>query len=114
MAGAGPARSASAGGGRLQHSRGCGGPRRRRRGQRRRLPADDPHRQTARGRAGASMTPSLQGALVGLLAVTGLLVVVARVPAFRRPRLEDRLAPYLRDTPRPSRLLGTTRPLTPF
>jgi len=60
------------------------------------------------------MTPSVQGALVGLLAVTGLLVVVARVPAFRRPRLDDRLAPYLRDTPRPSRLLGTTRPLTPF
>jgi tight adherence protein C len=60
------------------------------------------------------MTPSLQGALVGLLLVTGLLVVVSRVPAFRRPRLDDRLAPYLRDTPRPSRLLGTARPLTPF
>jgi tight adherence protein C len=60
------------------------------------------------------MTASVEGAFVGLTAVTGVLLVVARVPAFRRPRLEDRLAPYLRDTPRPSRLLGTSRPLTPF
>ena len=60
------------------------------------------------------MTTALQGAAVGLLAVTGLLVVVSRVPAFRRPRLDDRLAPYLRDAPRPSRLLGAPRPLTPF
>ena len=32
----------------------------------------------------------------------------------RRPRLDDRLAPYLRDTPRSSRLLDQSRALTPF
>jgi tight adherence protein C len=32
----------------------------------------------------------------------------------RRPRLVDRLAPYLRDTARPSRLLDEQRPVTPF
>jgi tight adherence protein C len=32
----------------------------------------------------------------------------------RRPTLDDRLAPYLRDTARPSRLLRTERALTPF
>ncbi|MCY7287164.1 MAG: type II secretion system protein F, partial [Cryobacterium sp.] len=39
---------------------------------------------------------------------------VNRVPALRRPRLEDRLAPYLRDTSAPSRLLRIERALTPF
>jgi tight adherence protein C len=32
----------------------------------------------------------------------------------RRPRLDDRLAPYLRDTAQPSRLLADGRGLTPF
>jgi tight adherence protein C len=32
----------------------------------------------------------------------------------RRPRLDDRLSPYLRDAPRPSRLLRQTRSVTPF
>ncbi len=32
----------------------------------------------------------------------------------RRPTLDDRLAPYLRDAPRPSRLLLNARALTPF
>jgi tight adherence protein C len=32
----------------------------------------------------------------------------------RRPRLNDRLAPYLRDAPRPSRLLIDGRTVTPF
>ena len=60
------------------------------------------------------MTAPVQGALLGLLAVTGLLLVVSRLPLRRRPRLDDRLAPYLRDTPRPSTLLQMDRPLTPF
>lgn len=46
------------------------------------------------------------GALLGLTAALGLLLAVSRVPALRRPTLEDRLAPYLRDTPRPSVLLA--------
>jgi len=46
------------------------------------------------------------GAELGaMLAVGGLLFFVGR-PANRRPGLEARLAPYLRDTARPSRLLA--------
>lgn len=60
------------------------------------------------------MTPAIEGALLGLLGATGLLLAVSRVPAFRRPRLDDRLAPYLRDASAPSRLLRTERALTPF
>lgn len=60
------------------------------------------------------MTPALQGAALGLLAGVGLLLAGSRVPAFRRPRLDDRLAPYLRDARTPSRLLATHRTLTPF
>ena len=60
------------------------------------------------------MTPALAGALLGLTAATGLCVAVAASPPMRRPRLDDRLAPYLRDTPRPSRLLAEPRTLTPF
>lgn len=45
------------------------------------------------------------GALTGLLAGLGLVTIWRGLP--RRPTLEDRIAPYLRDTPRPSRLLTT-------
>jgi tight adherence protein C len=60
------------------------------------------------------VSTALAGAGVGLLAGAGLALAVARVPAFRRPTLDDRMAPYLRDTARPSRLLATQRALTPF
>ncbi|RJK96542.1 type II secretion system F family protein [Vallicoccus soli] len=60
------------------------------------------------------MPPHLSGALVGLLASVGLLLAVTRVPALRRPTLDDRLAPYLRDPGRTSRLLASQRALTPF
>lgn len=60
------------------------------------------------------MSPALVGGAVGLLGGLGLVIAVQRVPALRRPRLDDRLAPYLRDSTRPSRLLTSHRPLTPF
>ncbi|MGH8894323.1 MAG: type II secretion system F family protein [Actinomycetes bacterium] len=60
------------------------------------------------------MNVVLQGALLGLLTAVGILLSVSRVPALRRPRLDDRLAPYLRDSARPSRLLLRERTLTPF
>ena len=60
------------------------------------------------------MSTALAGAGIGLLAGAGLALAVSRVPAFRRPTLDDRLAPYLRDAARPSRLLATQRALTPF
>jgi tight adherence protein C len=45
--------------------------------------------------------------LLGLLASTGLVLAVSHAPPFRQVRLVDRLAPYVHDTPAPSRLLGT-------
>lgn len=50
------------------------------------------------------------GAAAGLLLLAGLALVVAGLPASRRPTLDDRLEPYLRDTPRPSSLLSRPAP----
>jgi tight adherence protein C len=47
------------------------------------------------------------GMLLGLVAAAGVLLAVAYAPPFRQVRLVDRLAPYVSDTPAPSRLLGT-------
>ncbi len=52
--------------------------------------------------------------LLGLLGGFGLVLALSRLPMLRRPTLEDRLAPYLRDAPRPSRLLLNAPALTPF
>lgn len=49
---------------------------------------------------------SWPGALSGFLLAVGVVIVVARMPVSRRPALEARLEPYLRDAPRPSRLLA--------
>jgi tight adherence protein C len=54
------------------------------------------------------------GAAVGLLAGGGMALAGGRLPVLHRPRLEDRLAPYLRDSHRPSRLLTRDRTVTPF
>jgi tight adherence protein C len=51
------------------------------------------------------------GAVLGLMGSGGLLLAVAGSPPLRRPRLLQRLAPYLRDAPRRSRLLD--EPLHP-
>ena len=51
------------------------------------------------------MTPALAGALVGFVGAGGVLLAVTSSPPMRRPRLRDRLAPYLDDAPKPSRLL---------
>ena len=45
--------------------------------------------------------------VLGLAAATGLILVLTYAPPFRSVRLVDRLAPYVHDTPPPSRLLGT-------
>jgi tight adherence protein C len=47
------------------------------------------------------------GMLLGLAGATGLVLVLTSAPPFRSVRLVDRLAPYVHDTPPPSRLLGT-------
>ncbi|MEO3938372.1 type II secretion system F family protein [Dermatophilaceae bacterium Soc4.6] len=45
------------------------------------------------------------GALIGLVVAAGLVLVFQGLPVNRRPGLDERLEPYLRDAPRPSRLL---------
>ena len=60
------------------------------------------------------MTPAVAGAGIGLLAASGVLLAVAASPPVRRPRLHDRLAPYLDHTPRPSRLLQQPAAPAPF
>ena len=57
---------------------------------------------------------ALVGTALGAVAAGGLLLIATGLPAARRPTLDDRLGPYLRDTPRPSRLLSQTGALTPF
>jgi len=54
------------------------------------------------------------GVLLGLVAGLGLALTFARLPMLRRPSLDDRLAPYLRDAARPSRLLESQETVTPF
>ena len=49
---------------------------------------------------------SWAGALAGAVVGLGLALVFAGLPVTRRPGLIERLEPYLRDTPRPSRLLA--------
>jgi tight adherence protein C len=56
---------------------------------------------------------SLAGAALGLVGGLGLLLMYAGLPRTRRPTLGDRLHPYLRDAPRPSRLLAARQPGAP-
>jgi tight adherence protein C len=53
------------------------------------------------------VSAGLTGMLLGLAVATGLILVITYAPPFRSVRLVDRLAPYVHDTPPPSRLLGT-------
>lgn len=54
------------------------------------------------------------GVGLGLAGGGGLFLALTGTPLTRRTTLDSRLAPYLRDTPRPSRLLQERRALTPF
>ena len=54
------------------------------------------------------------GVTLGLLLGVGLCLVIGYSPPMRRMSFDDRLAPYLRDAPRPSKLLSTRDTLTPF
>ena len=56
---------------------------------------------------------SALGAAIGALLGLGLVLAVSGAPLRRRPRLEDRIAPYLPDIA-PSRLLATPGRGTPF
>ncbi len=52
------------------------------------------------------MNLALVGAVLGLVAALGLLLAIVSAPPLRRTTLGDRIAPYLADTPAPSRLLA--------
>lgn len=54
------------------------------------------------------------GMALGAVGGLGMALAVSRFPVLRRPTLDDRLAPYLRDSRSTSRLLAIDRPLTPF
>jgi tight adherence protein C len=57
---------------------------------------------------------SLLGMALGVLAGGGIWLIATGTPMTRRPTLDARLAPYLRDAPRPSRLLVQVDTQTPF
>lgn len=60
------------------------------------------------------MTPTLTGALLGATLGTGLLLVVRRLPFLRRPSVDDRIAPYLRDLGSVDVFLGVNDSASPF
>jgi len=61
------------------------------------------------------VTGWLIGAFLGTLAALGVIVAVRAAPPLRPVRLVDRVAPYLGDTPPPSRLLAQpSASATPF
>jgi tight adherence protein C len=66
------------------------------------------------------VTPALWGAVLGASLSGGLLLVASRLVALRRPRLETRVLPYLRDLPQvadravPLRSASTRGPAGPF
>ena len=55
------------------------------------------------------MTPAVWGAVLGATLAGGLLLVGSRVVALRRPRLELRVLPYIRDLPQ----VAAARPTVP-
>ncbi|MFD2082006.1 tight adherence protein C [Actinopolymorpha cephalotaxi] len=60
------------------------------------------------------MTISWYGALLGLLTGFGLVLAIVRLPVLRRPKLDDRLAPYIRDAAGPAAYDLSDRVFTPF
>ena len=60
------------------------------------------------------MSTAAMGAVLGGTAAAGLILAVRAAPLLRRPTLDSRLAPYVSDTARPSRLIGQSAVVTPF
>ena len=57
---------------------------------------------------------AVAGAGLGLLLGSGLIVAIRGTPAMRPVRLVERIAPYIGDTPPPSRLLADPSVAAPF
>jgi tight adherence protein C len=60
------------------------------------------------------MSPVVLGGLLGALLAIGLLLVVRRLPFLRRPAIDDRIGPYLRDLGGSDVFLGVTDSSSPF
>jgi tight adherence protein C len=60
------------------------------------------------------MSPAFAGALLGGLAAAGVVIAVRASPLVRHLTLDDRLAPYLRDSAPSSRLLAAAPPASTF
>src|SRR5882757_177257 len=60
------------------------------------------------------MNPTVLGALLGGLLGAGLLLVVRRLPFLRRPSVDDRIGPYLRDIGGSDVFLGVVDSSSPF
>ncbi|QNE21088.1 type II secretion system F family protein [Kribbella qitaiheensis] len=60
------------------------------------------------------MSPLVTGALLGGLFGAGLLLVVRRLPFLRRPSVDDRIGPYLRDIGGSEVFLGVVDSSSPF
>jgi tight adherence protein C len=60
------------------------------------------------------MNPLMTGALLGGLLGAGLVLVVRRLPFLRRPSVDDRIAPYLRDIGGSEVFLGVVDSSSPF
>lgn len=56
------------------------------------------------------MSLTVIGAILGLVAAAGLSLIIFGAPPLRRPSLADRIAPFVREQPRPSRLLTAPSP----
>jgi tight adherence protein C len=60
------------------------------------------------------MSPLVLGALLGGLLGAGLLLVIRRLPFLRRPAVDDRIGPYLRDIGGSDVFLGVVDSSSPF
>ena len=60
------------------------------------------------------MSPVVLGALLGGLFGAGLILVVRRLPFLRRPLVDDRIGPYLRDLGGSAVFLGVVDSSSPF
>jgi tight adherence protein C len=60
------------------------------------------------------MNPVLLGGFLGALLGVGLLVVLVRLPFLRKPTVDERISPYLRDLGAPDVFVGVVDSRSPF
>ncbi|GAA1138157.1 type II secretion system F family protein [Kribbella jejuensis] len=60
------------------------------------------------------MSPMLLGGFLGAVLGAGLLLVVVRLPFLRKPSVDERISPYLRDLGAPDVFVGVVDSRSPF